>query len=530
LQPGSEQLAADGRPSRRESLTSHTVRGLKWSYVATAASIVLQLAFTAIVSRRLDPTAFGLLALANLVLRFTTYFSQMGITSAIVQRPELDGLMIRCAFTISSLVSLCFFALTFALAPVAASVFDQPELTAVVRWLGVTLLISGLGAASAGLLQRAMQFRFIAAAEVGSYAVAYTGVGLVLAVHGAGVWSLVVAAVLQTALLAMIKYLAVRHSLRPSLERTRSRSLVSFGGSVSLVGFTEFLGGNFDTLAVGRYYGAAALGQYSRANMVAALPAHHASSGLTRVLLPAISRVQSDRAKVAGVFVAGVTFSNALVFPMCAAIALTSRDLVRVLLGPQWQASGEILPFIALALAFDYTILVPAIIFEAQRRLGTKLLIQTAHLAAVIIAVCISVALGLDLVGLAACWAAAQGFRHLLYLITSTRALHPDRARLARAYADALLLTGVPALLMLLTGCVLSGSSSPVRLAGEAVVGLAAYLALIAAIPALLVRREASERDLVRLVLNRAGNPPNIPPPTDTPVGGGTGLEAGQFP
>jgi hypothetical protein len=59
MHPGSEQLAADGRPSRRESLTSHTVRGLKWIYVATAASIVLQLAFTAIVSRRLDPTAFG---------------------------------------------------------------------------------------------------------------------------------------------------------------------------------------------------------------------------------------------------------------------------------------------------------------------------------------------------------------------------------------------------------------------------------------------------------------------------------------
>jgi lipopolysaccharide exporter len=527
--PRSELRLSEWSPDQQGSLTGHAVRGLKWSYAATGLSVVLQLGFTAFVSRRLDPSAFGLLALAGLVLRFTSYFSQLGLTSAIVQRPDLDRLTIRVTFTLSSLVALCMYAVTFALAPVAAAIFREPELTPMLRLLGFTLVISGLGATSAGLLQRSMRFRFIAGAEVAAYAVGYMAVGTLMIQRGAGVWSLVAAAVVQAGLLVIIEYAAVHHDIRPSLERTRSGSIARFGGAVTLIGFLEFLGGSIDTIAVGRFYGAADLGQYSRASMLAALPAQHASTGLMKVLLPATSRVQNDRQKIAEVYVTGVAFSNALIFPLCAAIMVMSHDLVIVLLGSQWHAAGEILPLISLAVALDFTIVVPAIIYEALRRLGPKLLIQSAHVLAIVVAVCVAVVLNLGLVGLAACWAGAQALRHVLYLIDGTRALHPSRPKLIRAYTEALLLAGIPAVFMVGTGLLLAGRGAVARLFAEAIVGLFTYGVLTAGLPRLFIRQEMSERQLIKLLLGRTIDEPAAPS-IAAPAVDGTGLEAGRLP
>src|SRR6266536_2025304 len=90
------RTAADGR---RPNLTAQTASGLRWSYVGTAALMVANLAYTAIISRLLGPVAFGLMALANLVVLFAQYFVRMGIASALVQRPTLSRDEVRAAST-----------------------------------------------------------------------------------------------------------------------------------------------------------------------------------------------------------------------------------------------------------------------------------------------------------------------------------------------------------------------------------------------------------------------------------------------
>ena len=54
--------------------------------------------YTATISRLLT-AAFGLVALANLVVFFTQFFARMGIASALVQKPELSEEDIRAAST-----------------------------------------------------------------------------------------------------------------------------------------------------------------------------------------------------------------------------------------------------------------------------------------------------------------------------------------------------------------------------------------------------------------------------------------------
>ena len=80
-----------------ETLTNSTLHGLKWSYASTVVVGLLQIVLTAVLARLLEPKSFGLIAMAGVVLRFGSYFAQMGMGSAIVQKDNLTAEDIRVA-------------------------------------------------------------------------------------------------------------------------------------------------------------------------------------------------------------------------------------------------------------------------------------------------------------------------------------------------------------------------------------------------------------------------------------------------
>ena len=88
------------------SLTHRTAAGLVWSWGSIGLTAVMQLVYTAVMSRSLEPADFGLVAAAILGLRFVTYFSSFGLASAVVQRPTLDQRDISTAMRFSTFLGL----------------------------------------------------------------------------------------------------------------------------------------------------------------------------------------------------------------------------------------------------------------------------------------------------------------------------------------------------------------------------------------------------------------------------------------
>ena len=98
---------------------------MSWSTAATVATAVLQIGYTAVMARLLAPAAFGLVALAGVVLRFGSYFSQIGLEQALVQKADMSEEDVRAAFTSAALLgALCAAALAVG-APLATRVFDE---------------------------------------------------------------------------------------------------------------------------------------------------------------------------------------------------------------------------------------------------------------------------------------------------------------------------------------------------------------------------------------------------------------------
>jgi len=427
---------ADTPPERPTTdLSRRTFGGLQWTYIGSVVGAVLQIAMTAVLARLLTPAAFGLVALAGVFLRFVDYFAKAGITQALVQKQTLTRDDIRAGFTLSAGIGIVFAAIAVLAAPLAGTFAQDPDIVPVLRWLSLGLVIQGFAAPSVALLRRELRFKPLALIGIVSYIVGYAGVGLAMALTGAGVYALVGAMLTQALARAIGMYAIVRHPLLPTTKRSSYRAILGFGARVSVVSFLEFLRSNLDTLAVGRFAGSANLGLYNRANMLADLPAYHLSTGLSQVLFPSFSAIQHDHRRLRGAYVSAVGMAAAIILPLNAGMAVAAREIVLVLLGPQWTGAIQVMPWLLLASGIALVGHFAGIVAEAQAALNAKMVV--AGSSTVVLAILLMLAQGRPLSAYGAALATTALFSHIGYVAILRRTLDSDFPTLIRPYGPA---------------------------------------------------------------------------------------------
>lgn len=352
---------------------------MKWSYAGTIVNAGLQIGLTAVLARLLVPAAFGIVAMASLALRLGQYFAQLGLASALVQSRDISRRDISGSNWMCWGLGLAFTVLFFAGASVMAMLFKSPALTPVMEWMSLNFVLVGGSIVPLALLRRQLRFRAVALIDVSSYIVGYGVVGLAAAISGAGVWSLVAAALVQS-LVQLGAGLATSRNLlvfmRPGLP---SPGLLRFGYRVSVIGFLEFLATNLDTFGVGRVLGATQLGYYSRGYNLAYLPAYYLTNSLSRVLQSSYSRIQDELGRLQRSFLESVALLSAVTIPLSLGVMGASREIVLCLLGPNWTPVIPVVAIMSVAAPLTALTRVGETVAEATAKLNQKLLIRSAH-------------------------------------------------------------------------------------------------------------------------------------------------------
>ena len=433
---------ADPEPSigTQPNLTAQTASGLSWFYLATMTLLVANLAYTATVSRLLAPAAFGLFAIANLVVLFINFFVRMGLASALVQKRDLSEEEIRAASTAGVAVGLACLVLIWLLAPAVAALFRAPALPPILRGLGVSFVFMGWSMTGLGLLRREHRFRTLSMITVGTYVFGYLVVGVGLALLGAGVWSLVAASVASTASQAVWQYAALRHPIRPVLRWEPYKEVCGYGSRLASAHLLDYCGGNLDTLTVSRVASTAVLGQYTRAYYLVFQPlSNYLAQALTTVLFSPLSRIQHDLARLRSAYFSVLSLGNLMLFPICAGIMVAAPELVLVVLGPQWDLAAGLVPWFALAAGCHVASQLTQLLAEARAELNRSLVVQTAYIVALALLLVMVVPFRSRGVWVfAAAVAAAELLRYVCYLALARRVLGMPSARMWQAHVPAL--------------------------------------------------------------------------------------------
>jgi O-antigen/teichoic acid export membrane protein len=333
-----------------ETLTAKSLRALKWNYLGTVARVVLQFGSQIALARLVGPDATGVFAYAFLTVGLCALVVEMGLGAALVQVPELSdqALATACGRLLwaGALAAVALFASADAL---AEHVLSAPRAAPVLRAMAPSLLIAAAMFPAAAILKRQIEFKVIQISELVSYIVGYVLVGITAAWYGWGEWSLVLAWYTQTGLACLFLYLKAPRSLAPG-NPLRALSLAGFG---LVVMFTNMLNWTIEYgthLLIGRFFGAASLGQFTIANNLVRTPANHLVTNLQAVLFPIAARSQANDAGLRRAYLTVLGGVALVAFPVFGYFAAMASPIVVVLLGPKWLGAAAVLTPLALAM------------------------------------------------------------------------------------------------------------------------------------------------------------------------------------
>ena len=332
--------------TRRISLTHQTIAGLLWTVFGKGAYGLLQLIVLAILARLITPAMFGVVSAALIVISLSAIVSQLGMGTALVQRPVLEPRHIDTAFTASFLFDSTLGAVVWLSAPLAASFFKNDGVEPVLRALAWVFPANGLSTVAQCLMKRELRFKELANLDVASYGAGYGVVGVPLALMGYGVWSLVAAQMVQSTVKTAILLWWRRPRIRMP-DRRAFIELMYFGTGFTVAKIANQIAAQGDYLVVGRFLGPQALGYYGRAYTFMSSPANGFATVLDAVLFPVMAKVQTESIRLAAAFRRAIALLSLVFLPLSVACILLAPEVVHILLGPKW--TPVVAPFQVLA-------------------------------------------------------------------------------------------------------------------------------------------------------------------------------------
>lgn len=323
-----------------------------------------------VLARLLVPADFGIIAMASVFTRLLSLLTSMGLTRAIVQRPEVDEEYLSSAFWGNLTIGLALGMGGLGISGGIAQLYRESLVGAVFAVLSLRFVLTGGSAVQSALLCRQMRFRALQVRDTLSSSGAGV-VAILLALNGAGVWSLVAQTLVADGLGIILLWRASGWRPKRRFSSAKFRELWRFGSRVLGSQFFNYVVKYSDTLIVGLILGAVQLGYYAFAYALFFTPLIDVTGVVWHVSLSAFSRVQKDAQRLRRGFLLTSKYVALLICPALVGLFLVAEDLIMVLFGSKWLPAVPVLRILLIAGVLRSQISIWNSILTALGRVGS---------------------------------------------------------------------------------------------------------------------------------------------------------------
>ncbi|MBI1203469.1 MAG: oligosaccharide flippase family protein [Rhodopseudomonas sp.] len=319
---------------------------VRWVGVGQIARVCFQFLSILAYSRLLDPSDYGVMAMAAVIINFGTLFRDMGLSTALIQNPKLTGVVLDTVFWLNIAFGVLVGVGVAISAPAAGWFFDSVRLTPVLMMLALVFPVMAGGAVQLAFLERNGEFRKVAAVEISSGLLGLSS-GVLAAYNGYGVYSFAIQAIVN-AVVSSIQFICFS-KWRPTFAFSRDelKSLLSFSGNLVFFNLINYFARNVDSALVGKVLGADSLGLYSIANRMLLFPLQNVTAVTNRALLPVYSREQANLERVVRLYFQTLSLISVVTAPLMFGLWALREPFVVVFLGAKWLPVSEIVAWIA---------------------------------------------------------------------------------------------------------------------------------------------------------------------------------------
>ena len=223
-----------------------------------------------VLARLLDPAVYGTIALVTVFTSLLHVFIDSGLGTALIQKKDADDLDFSSVFFFNMGMCVLLYGGLFFAAPWIAAFYNLPELTAIVRVLGLTLVISGIKNIQQAYVSRHMMFKKFFFATLGG-TIGAAVVGIVMAYLGYGVWALVGQYLFNVIVDTIVLWATVRWRPKLMFSFARLKSLLGFGSKLLGVSLITTVYNDIRQILIGKLYTTSDLAFYNKAKQFPAL-------------------------------------------------------------------------------------------------------------------------------------------------------------------------------------------------------------------------------------------------------------------
>lgn len=300
--------------------------------------MILQFVVNLALARLLVPADFGAIGMLAIFIAVSTVLIDGGFGSALIQKKEPSQSDYSTIFWWNLFFSSFLYLILYSVAPFIAYFFSMPILCAVLRVIGISLIINSIFSIQIVRLKKSLAFKAIAIVNITSYIVG-ASIAVIMAYYSFGVWSLV-AMQISYGIVSLI-VLAIITKWHPSIKFSQKslKELFSFGGFIMAADILQEICKNLQGIIIGKRFSASQMGYYAQAYKLDRITSYSIPQVIVQVMYPIYSSIQDDKDRLRHIVCMNLRVISFVIFPILALLIIFAEPLIIWLYGSKWMES-----------------------------------------------------------------------------------------------------------------------------------------------------------------------------------------------
>lgn len=313
---------------------------------------MMEMVIFALFSRLLSKSDFGYFAAMMGVIAICRSVADAGLGSSIIQKKDATERFVSTAFTLSISIGVFFSILVFFLAPVLARLVADDYLTRPLRIMSVSFILNSLISVGYAQLYRRLRFKRVGLIRCISYFLAGV-VGVILALNGFGLYSIVAYTLLESVFEIAILYTTSVKVPKIEFSRSDTKGIIHFGGWLTLGVILNNITHQMDKVVTSRLISVEALGSYNRPAGFVSNVTSRITGIFDNVLFPMLSDLQDQKERVIGIFYKSVSLLNSISAVLSVVFFFNAELIITVFFGQKWIELVPIMRIVSISVLFN---------------------------------------------------------------------------------------------------------------------------------------------------------------------------------
>lgn len=306
-----------------------------WRFAERCGAQVVQLIVSIVLARILAPEAYGTIALVLVFANILQVFVDSGLGNALIQKKDADDLDFSSVFYFNICWCLVLYAIIYFCAPLISDFYDDQSLTAIVRVLCLTVVISGLKNVQQAYVSRTMQFKkFFFATLFGTIMSAI--MGILLASLGFGVWALVAQKLVNLFVDTFVLWITVKWRPKLMFSFQRLKGLLSYGWKLLVSSLLDAVYNDLRQIIIGKLYTESDLAYYNQGKQFPNLIVTNINISIDSVLFPVMSFEQDNKEQLKKMMRRVMKISTFILAPLMIGLAFAAPTVISLVLTDKW--------------------------------------------------------------------------------------------------------------------------------------------------------------------------------------------------